>query len=83
MTARERATGLVEAYILTHLDDSTEVAPSFEVRTVWFSYTSRSWKVVLTSTLKDGMYYEVVYDHEKNRTYLNAYKKIDGETYSG
>ena len=48
-----------------------------EVYIVWFSKTLQNWKAMVSTTLPDGMYYEVTYDGDKGKIYLDAYKKFD------
>ena len=67
---------LVSDYIKEHLDKSDET-PEFEVYIVWKCKILQNWKYLLVSTLPDGMYYELTYDGDKNRWYLDAYKKFE------
>lgn len=46
-----------------------------DVFIVWFSKTLRNWKAMVSTTISDGMYYEVTYNGDKKETYLDAYKK--------
>lgn len=46
-----------------------------EVFVVWFSKTLQNWKALISTTISDGMYYEVTYNGDKKETYLDAYKK--------
>jgi hypothetical protein len=71
-----KASRIVSDYIREHLDKSDGVPPYFEVYVVWFSKTLGNWKALVSSTLPDGMYYEVTYNGEKKETYLDAYKKV-------
>ena len=76
-----KAIGLVASYIEEHLDKSDpeayfEVCDS-EVYTVWKCKTLQNWKFLISSTLLDGMYYEVTYNGDKNEWYLDAYKKFE------
>jgi hypothetical protein len=48
-----------------------------DVYVVWFSKTLQNWKVLISTTVHDGMYYEVTHDGDKCVTYLDAYKKFD------
>lgn len=48
-----------------------------EVYVVWFSKTLQNWKAMVSTTLPDGMYYEVTYNGDKSETYIDAYKKLD------
>lgn len=66
----------VTNYVYQHLDKS-DPTPSFDVYVVWFCYILGGWKCLVSTTLPDGMYYEVTYDTNKNSIYLDAYKKFD------
>lgn len=72
----ERVKNIVYAYILEHLDKSDKV-PDFEVFTVWKAKVLQNWKYLLSSTLADGMYYELTYNGDKECWYLDAYKKFE------
>ena len=67
---------LVKDYVLSHLDKSDEV-PEFEVYTVWKCKTLQNWKYLVSTTLPDGMYYELTYNGDKKEWYLDAYKKFE------
>lgn len=66
----------VTNYVYQHLDKS-DPTPAFDVYVVWFCYILGGWKFLVSTTLPDGMYYEVTYDKNKNSIYLDAYKKFD------
>ena len=67
---------LVKEYILNHLDKSDET-PQFEIFTVWKCKILQNWKYLVSSTLPDGMYYELTYNGDKKEWYLDAYKKFE------
>ena len=71
----EKALQIVRDYIEEHLDKSDET-PSFEVFIVWKCKALQNWKYLLSSTLFDGMYYELTYNGDKKEWYLDAYKKF-------
>lgn len=71
----EKALQIVRDYIEEHLDKSDET-PSFEVFMVWKCKALQNWKYLLSSTLFDGMYYELTYNGDKKEWYLDAYKKF-------
>ena len=77
-----KAIQIVMAYILEHLDKTDEV-PQFEVYTVWKSKALQNWKYLLSSTLSDGMYYELTFNGDKNEWYLDAYKKFENRVIPG
>lgn len=74
----ERALRIVRMYIENHLDKSDEM-PVFDVYTVWKCKTLQNWKYLISSTLNDGMYYEMTYNGDKEEWYLDAYKKFDNQ----
>lgn len=76
-----RAIELVYQYVKDHLE-KTDTHVTFgidEVFVVWFCKTLQNWKALVSTTLPDGMYYEVTYDGDKKRTYIDAYKKFDNQ----
>lgn len=72
----EVAIKIVDRYVVEHFDKSDGV-PEFEVFTVWKSKVLQNWKYLLSTTLFDGMYYELTYNGDKHEWYLDAYKKFD------
>lgn len=66
----------VRNYVINHLDKSDTV-PSFDVYIVWYCKTLQNWKALLSTTLFDGMYYELTLNGDKDEAYLDAYKKWD------
>lgn len=75
----EKVKAIVREYILEHLDKSDKV-PDFEVYTVWKAKVLQNWKYLLSSTLSDGMYYELTYNGDRFCWYLDAYKKFENRT---
>lgn len=79
LTRLEAATVIVYEYVRTRLE-KTDTHITFgpdEVYIVWFCKTLQNWKALLSTTLPDGMYYEVTYDGDRQKAYLDAYKKFD------
>lgn len=72
----EKTTKLVRDYALAHLD-KTDKIPDFEVYTVWSCKTLQNHKALLSTSLHDGMYYELTYNGDKKEMYLDAYKKFE------
>ena len=70
---------IVKQYVLEHLDKSDEV-PNFEVYIVWKVKVLQNWKWLLSTSLPDGMYYELTLNGDKEEFYLDAYKKFDNRT---
>ena len=72
----ERVLKIVKNYILMHLDKS-DVTPDFEVYIVWKVKALQNFKYLISSTLPDGMYYELTYNGDKKEWYLDAYKNFE------
>jgi len=77
MEMDNKAIGIVERYILEHFDKSDPEPPKFQVFTVWKAKILKNWKYLLSSTLFDGMYYELTYNGDTDEWYLDAYKKFE------
>ena len=76
---QEKAKKIVFDYVKDRLE-KTDTHVTFaedEVYVVWFAKTLQNWKALLSTTLPDGMYYEVTHNGDKGETYLDAYKKFD------
>ena len=72
----KKAIEIVTNYIIEHLD-KTDSVQNFEVYTVWKCKALQNWKYLLSSTLFDGMYYELTFNGDKQEWYLDAYKKFE------
>ena len=70
------ALGVVKDYINEHLDKSDDI-PFYEVFIVWSCKTLQNNKALISSSLHDGMYYELTYNGDKKELYLDAYKKFE------
>lgn len=73
-----KAIAIVTDYILNHLDKS-DPTPNFDVYIVWKCKVLQNWKYMISSTLSDGMYYELTYNGNKEEWYLDAYKKFENK----
>ena len=71
-----KALEIVAQYINEHLDKSDPKA-EFQVYIVWKAKVLQNWKYLISSTLFDGMYYELTYNGDKQEWYLDAYKKFE------
>lgn len=76
----EIVTSLVKACALVqeHVNKAAgrTILSTADVYVVWFCKTLQNWKALVSTTLKDNMYYEVTYDGNGACTYLDAYQKI-------
>lgn len=79
-TYQQRARITVYDYVKARLDvtDRIEFGLS-DVYVVSGTYVLGHWKCLVSTTLPDGMYYEVTYNKDKEEIYLDAYKKFDNQ----
>ena len=54
--------------------DKVEITEK-DVYIVWYCKTLQNHKALLSTTISDGMYYELTYNGDKKELYLDAYKK--------
>lgn len=73
-----KAQAIVSDYVSSHLDKS-DLAPSYAVFVVWQCKVLQNWKFLISTSLPDGMYYEVTYNGDKKEWYLDAYKKFENQ----
>ena len=70
--------------VVDYYNDNVEKTDGVEltqdnVFIVWFSKTLQNWKAMVSTTVSDGMYYEVTYNGNDKETYLDAYKKWENK----
>lgn len=67
---------IVVDYANEHLDKTDDKKITEEdVFVVWLCKTLQNNKALLSTTLFDGMYYEITYNGDKKEAYVDAYKK--------
>lgn len=73
---QKRAKELVVNYFNDHVDKTDKkTITEDDVFIVWFCKTLQNWKALVSTTISDGMYYEVTHNGDKGETYLDVYKK--------
>ena len=66
--------------VVNYFNDNVETTDNKKITEedvfiVWFCKTLQNWKALVSTTVSDGMYYEVTHNGDKCETYLDAYKK--------
>ena len=74
----EKCKELVRQYAIEHLDKSDEI-PKFKVYVVWNCKVLQNSKALLSTSLSDGMYYEITMNGDKKEIYFDAYKKFENK----
>lgn len=55
-------------------DKNGDITPD-NVFIVWYCKALQNWKALASTTVLDGMYYEITLNGDKGEIYLDAYKK--------
>jgi hypothetical protein len=78
-----KAKQLVVDYFNRHAEKTEDFKlTEDQVFVVWFCKTLQHWKALVSTTVPDGMYYEVTYNGDKKESYIDAYKKFANERVS-
>lgn len=76
----EKCKEIVKDYTNEHLDKSDNKEITIDnVFVVWSCKTLQNNKALLSTTLFDGMYYELTYNGDKKELYFDAYKKFENK----
>ena len=80
----EKVKQIIVRYVNEHMDktDNVQITDA-DVYVVWLCKTLQNCKALLSTTLCDGMYYEVTYNGDKDEFYLDAYKKFENRCIKG
>lgn len=76
------ARGHVVKYFNDHVNKTAKASSEFVMEmdhtfVVKSSFILGNWKCLVSTTVPDGMYYEITHNVAKGETYLDAYKKFD------
>lgn len=78
----EQCKQLVADYTNKHMDKTDGVAiTTDDVYVVWSTKVLQNNKALLSTTMSDGMYYELTYNGDKGQLYFDAYKKFENVMY--
>lgn len=76
-----KAKTLVRDYTNENLDETNVMIGTEDVFVVWDCYILGNIKALFVTSLRDGMYYEVTYNKQKDEIYLDAYRKTENRKY--
>ena len=80
---QEKVKQIVVDYFNNHVDATNNKKITIDdVFVVWFAKTLQNWKALVSTTVSDGMYYEITHNGDKKETYVDAYKKWENFTVS-
>lgn len=79
----ERFRSYVFNYVRENLNKGQNIKFDLsDVILVWYGYVLGNIKALYTTSLPDGMYYEITYNKEKGEIYLDAYKRWENRKYN-
>lgn len=66
--------------VVKYTNDHLDKQISFDdVYVVWLTKALQNNKALLSTTLLDGMYYELTYNGDKNELYIDVYKRFENK----
>ena len=78
---QEKAKQIVFNYFKAHMDKTDNINFTLDnIYIVWFCKTLQNWKALISTTIPDGIYYEVTHNGDTNETYVDVYKKWENFT---
>ena len=78
----EKFIELVKKTVVEYVNENLDITDGKKITVddvyiVWMSKVLQNNKALASTTLFDGMYYEVTYNGDKNEFYFDAYKKFE------
>ena len=80
----DKMLNLCKDIVVDYFNDRVEITDNMQITKddvfiVWFSKTLQNFKALVSTTVSDGMYYELTYNGDKKELYLDAYKKWENK----
>ena len=76
-----RALQIVLNYIHDTFSHISRYDDEFDIFIVWKCKALQNWKYLISTSVGDGMYYELTYNGDRREWYLDAYKKFQNRVY--
>ena len=78
---------LCKKTVLDYFNERVDKTDNFTLKDedifiVWSCKTLQNNKALVSTTVPDGMYYELTYNGDKKELYLDAYKKFENKCFN-
>lgn len=78
--SNDKFLNLCKDIVINYFNEKSEKTDNIKINKynvfiVWSCKTLQNNKALVSTTVSDGMYYEITYNGDKNEVYLDAYKK--------
>jgi len=78
--SNEQFLNLCKDTVVNYFNEKTEKTDNIKITKdnvfiVWLCKTLQNHKALVSTTISDGMYYELTYNGDKKELYVDAYKK--------
>ena len=79
---------LCKDIVVKYFNKKAEITDAFKITEedvfiVWICKTLQNNKALVSTTVSDGMYYEITHNGDTNETYVDAYKKWENFVVKG
>ena len=72
---------IARSLVVKYIAQTFAPRKKYETYIFWQCKTLQNWKFLISTSLRDGMYYELTYNGDNNEWYLDAYKKIENRLF--
>lgn len=73
---------LIKSVLKSHVNKESNIITDKDISITWFSKTLQNWKALAITNLNDNKYYELTFDGDKERIYLDEYDKLSNTVYN-
>ena len=75
---------IAKELVVDYFNSRSEITDNFkltndQVYVIWFSKTLQNWKALVSTTVIDGLYYEITYNGDRRESYIDVYKKWENK----
>lgn len=73
---------LIKSVLKSHVNKESNIITDKDISITWFSKQLQNWKALAITNLNDNKYYELTFDGDKERIYLDEYDKLSNTVYN-